>query len=193
MARPLAFDPQEKLHQAMLLFWRKGYEATSVQDLVDALQINRFSLYNTFGDKEALFAQVIKHYRRTVFGRLESQLQPASDGLPRLFGYLEALKEGLRRQPGPWGCLLQNATMEQGDFKPAIQSLIDEFVTVLHGHVLAILVAAKAQGQLRGEQSAEVLADFVTTQIQGMILMSRTGNGDALNSSIAVLQGVLQS
>lgn len=190
MARPLAFDPQEKLHQAMLLFWRKGYESTSVQDLVDALQINRFSLYNTFGDKEALFEQVVRHYRKNVFGRLEAQLQPSSEGLPRLFAYLEALRDGLGRQPGPWGCLLQNTLMERSVLGDGLQVLIDEFVTVLHGGILAILNVAHEQGQLDSSDDPRMLAKFVTTHIQGMIMMSRSDM--PLDPSIAVLRKLLQ-
>lgn len=190
MARPLAFDPQEKLNQAMLLFWRKGYEATSVQDLVDELKINRFSLYNTFGDKEALFEQVVRHYRAHVFGRLEAQLQPASDGLPRLFAYLDALNAGLARQPGSWGCLLQNSLMERSALGQGSQKVVDEFVAVLREHVLAILTAAQIQGQLALEEDPVVLADFVTTHIQGMIMMSRSGG--TLDHSISVLRRLLQ-
>lgn len=190
MARPLAFDPKEKLHQAMLLFWRKGYESTSVQDLVEALQINRFSLYNTFGDKEALFERVVQHYRTLVFGRLEQTLQPASEGLPRLFAYLDALAAGLARQPGPWGCLLQNSLMERAALGEGAQAVVDEFVVTLHSHILAILNAAQQQGQLAANENPRTLADFVTTHIQGMILMSRSG-GD-LDHSIEVLRNLLQ-
>ena len=188
MARPLAFDPQEKLHKAMLLFWRQGYEATSVQDLVDALEINRFSLYNTFGDKEALFEQVIRHYRAHVFGYLEAQLQPASDGLPRLFAYLEAMLEGLERQPEPWGCLLQNSVIARNAFSPSLQAVVDEFITVLQAHILAIMEAALELGQIEARQSAQVLADFVVTHIQGMLVTSKRGSYEGLQHSIDVLR-----
>ena len=191
MARPLAFDPQEKLHQAMLLFWRKGYEATSMQDLVDALHINRFSLYNTFGDKEALYQQVIQYYRKHVFGHLEARLQPASDGLPRLFDYLDALYDGLGRQPGPWGCLLQNSVMYRDAFSPSLQAQVDEFIQVLHGHVLAIMKAARHLDQVPKNQSPEELADFVVTHIQGLLMISKSCPPDVLKNSISVLRGFL--
>ena len=188
MARPLAFDPQEKLHQAMLLFWRQGYEATSVQDLVDALQINRFSLYNTFGDKEALYEQVIRHYQTHVFGYLEAQLQPAEEGLPRLFAYLEALCEGLERQPEPWGCLLQNSVMSRNAFSPSLQAVVDEFLSILYSHILAIMKAAIKLGQIESGQSADVLADFVATHIQGMLVISKRGSHEALQHSVIALR-----
>lgn len=192
MARPLAFDPQEKLHKAMLLFWRQGYEATSVQDLVDALQINRFSLYNTFGDKEALYEQVIRHYRTHVFGYLEAQLQPAEEGLPRLFAYLEALCEGLERQPEPWGCLLQNSVISRNAFSPALQEIVDEFLSILHSHILAIMEASIKLGQIEPDQSPDVLADFVVIHIQGMLVISRRGYYEALRNSVTALREFLR-
>ena len=192
MARPLAFDPQEKLHKAMLLFWRQGYEATSVQDLVDALQINRFSLYNTFGDKEALYEQVIRHYRTHVFGYLEAQLQPTEEGLPRLFAYLEALCEGLERQPEPWGCLLQNSVISRNAFSPALQEIVDEFLSILHSHILAIMEASIKLGQIEPDQSPDVLADFVVIHIQGMLVISRRGYYEALRNSVTALREFLR-
>jgi TetR/AcrR family transcriptional regulator, transcriptional repressor for nem operon len=192
MARPLAFDPQEKLHQAMLLFWRKGYESTSVQDLVDGLGINRFSLYNTFGDKEALFEQVLDYYRKNIFGKLATQFEPASDGLPRLFAFLEAQRDGLLGQPGPWGCLLQNAGMVSGDiYSKRMQLLASEFSEVLHDHILAVLMAAQAKGQLAVDEDVAVLADFVATHVQGMIMMSRKQSATLLDNSILTLRRLL--
>lgn len=192
MARPLAFDPQEKLHQAMMLFWRKGYESTSVQDLVDQLEINRFSLYNTFGDKESLFEQVISYYRENVFGKLAAQFEPASDGLPRLFAFLEAQRDGLLGQPGPWGCLLQNAGMVSDTvYSDRMQLLVSDFSDLLHDHILAVLMAAQAKGQLSVDEDVSVLADFVTTHVQGMIMMSRKQSATLLDNSILTLRRLL--
>lgn len=191
MARPLAFDPQEKLHQATLLFWRKGYEGTSVQDLVDELGINRFSLYNTFGDKEALFEQVIMHYRKNVFGRLAEHFEPASDGLPRLFAYLEAMRDGLFSQPGRWGCLLQNSVVSTDCYSERLKVVVAEFVDILHDHILAVLMAAQANGQLSADEDAESLADFVTVHVQGMLMLSRKGEPQVLDNSIMYLKRML--
>lgn len=62
MARPKEFDPNEALERAMLLFWEKGFQATSMRDLVQAMGINRGSLYDTFGSKEELYQAAIDRY-----------------------------------------------------------------------------------------------------------------------------------
>ncbi len=72
--RPREFDREEALGQAMDLFWSQGYEATGVADLCDRMGLGRQSLYNTYGDKESLFAEALEHYDRV-------QLQPMVDAL----------------------------------------------------------------------------------------------------------------
>lgn len=80
MGRPATFDPQDKLHQAMKVFWRYGYEATSVQMLCDALKLNRFSIYNAFGDKETLLNLALDHYGNTVTRRIQEPCMSRVEG-----------------------------------------------------------------------------------------------------------------
>jgi TetR/AcrR family transcriptional repressor of nem operon len=108
MARTKAFEPNDVLQKALELFWKKGYHATSVQDLVDHLGINRASIYSTFGDKRALFDQAFKLYRTTNTQALSRFLQSHSsirDGLRNMFAI--ALNEADHR-----GCFVVNTTTE---------------------------------------------------------------------------------
>lgn len=113
--RPAAFDKQEKLQSAMMLFWQKGFADTSIQDLVDTLKINRFSIYNTYGDKHALFLASIENYRNTVFHRLISPLQTEKNGAERLDDYLQNFSNALLGSQHNLGCLLQNTGLEKHD------------------------------------------------------------------------------
>ena len=70
MARPKAFSREKAQMQALQLFWRKGYAATSIEDLVETLQLSRSSLYGTFGDKRTLFLEVLKLYSERVISRI---------------------------------------------------------------------------------------------------------------------------
>ena len=74
MPRPKAFDPDAALQQAMQVFWERGYEATSVQDLVQGMGINRFSLYSTFGGKHQLFVTALERYRDTIVADLLARI-----------------------------------------------------------------------------------------------------------------------
>ena len=83
MPRPKAFDPDAALHKAMQVFWERGYEATSVDDLVQCMGINRFSLYSTFGGKHQLFVAALERYRDTIVADLVGELeQSAADSPP---------------------------------------------------------------------------------------------------------------
>jgi AcrR family transcriptional regulator len=74
MARPKEFDPDKALGEALLLFWERGYEATSIDDIVTRLNLNRSSLYHTFGDKHALFLQTLRAYHQRVLRNVEAAL-----------------------------------------------------------------------------------------------------------------------
>ena len=75
MPRPKAFDPDAALQKAMQVFWERGYEATSVDDLVQCMGINRFSLYSTFGGKHQLFVAALERYHDTIVADLVGELE----------------------------------------------------------------------------------------------------------------------
>src|SRR5262249_28311099 len=173
MARTKAFDPESALHDAMLLFWRQGYEATSVQDLVDALGIGRGSLYGTFGDKHALFLAALDRYSEQVFAALLPPLQSggsAREVLDQVFARVLDLATAPSHPPG---CLMTNTLAELGlrdtDVAQRLQSNYrqpeDALVEVLH------------RGQERGEISqryaAPALARFLLTTMQGLRVLAK--------------------
>ena len=90
MPRVKLFDEKEVLTKAMNLFWRKGYSATSVQDLVNHLGINRGSLYDTFGNKEQLFNQSLALYRNSTI-----------EGITQIFESHTKVKDGFAFLLGP--------------------------------------------------------------------------------------------
>ena len=99
MARPKGFDPAVALDRAAAVFWENGYAATSVQDLVDRMGINRFSLYDTFGDKRALYLAALDHYQRKRGERLIRVLEETPDGLAAIRAYFDCLQQELDATP----------------------------------------------------------------------------------------------
>ncbi len=81
MPRQKQFDPDRALGNAMELFWEKGYEATSVQDLVDRMGINRFSMYDTFGSKHQLFMSAINRYQEVLASTVLAELEDSEQGI----------------------------------------------------------------------------------------------------------------
>jgi len=90
VARPREFEREEVVEKALGVFWRQGYQATSVQDLVEATGLNRGSLYDTFGDKHGLFLEVVEHYRSHVTARRLAKLEEPGPARAKIETFFKA-------------------------------------------------------------------------------------------------------
>lgn len=188
MARTLGFDPETKLRQAMKLFWKKGYAHTSMAELVEALGINRFSLYNTFGDKRQLYLKALEYYRRTVIRRLVVPLLAPEAGLPEVVAYIERLKAGLLSPNGHWGCFIQITGLELGPSDPVLGRRAQEMLEELEGLIEAALTRAHEQGALDSAIEPVGAARMILHTVQGaMALYRANGDREALAASLDFL------
>ena len=112
MARHKDFDPDLALDNAMRLFWRQGYHATSIQDLVEATGINRASLYATFGGKEALFLAAVERYLAEINRVRIAKLQGNPSPRAAIQGYFDDLVEFAIGDGRRLGCMLTNSAVE---------------------------------------------------------------------------------
>ncbi|KZY28250.1 MULTISPECIES: TetR/AcrR family transcriptional regulator [unclassified Oleiphilus] len=177
MGRKLAFDADRVLHKAMKLFWLKGYEATSMQDLVDELGINRFSVYNTFGDKKEIFIKVLMHYRKTVLAYLLAPLKSDKPARQRLDDYFVLLLEQLQSEAGSLGCMMQNTGLSQiskdADVRSVLKLLVDDLRDAIFNAINEI------QREQPATMRSEDMTAFVLCQLQGMIVWRRAVNSKA--------------
>lgn len=177
MGRKLAFDADRVLHKAMKLFWLKGYEATSMQDLVDELGINRFSVYNTFGDKKEIFIKVLMHYRKTVLAYLLVPLKSDKPARQRLDDYFVLLLEQLQSEAGSLGCMMQNTGLSQiskdADVRSVLKLLVDDLRDAIFNAINEI------QKEQPATMRSEDMTAFVLCQLQGMIVWRRAVNSKA--------------
>jgi TetR/AcrR family transcriptional repressor of nem operon len=172
MARQKEFDPERALAKAMNLFWRLGYENTSLEALMKEMGIARQSLYDTFGDKRALYLRAMAHYR----DQTNTQTQRMLNGIPSVRDGFAKLLYGMAaetRQQHERGCLLLSANLQR-DPKDAV---VRDFLRDNQARVEAIFVDALARAQKRGELSTNddpaALARFFVVTIQGMRAMAR--------------------
>ncbi|WP_020405887.1 TetR/AcrR family transcriptional regulator [Hahella ganghwensis] len=178
MGRPIAFDPQEKLHIAMKLFWERGYEATSMQQLVQALGINRFSLYNCYGDKESLFQLALDHYFKTVIRRLIDPLLKENADIYGVIGYLQLLQTAMTGKGSRWGCFVQNAGIERGLHDQQTQQRVDDWYLQLETLIRNGLQRTAEAGRLRERVQPDLAARYIVTALQGIIAMRRSSTDD---------------
>jgi AcrR family transcriptional regulator len=174
MARPRNFDVDEALDRAVLVFWRLGYERTTVTDLCEAMGINRPSLYAAFGTKEHLFHKALDRY-----GNGPGAYESAALALPGAREAAEALLDGaIERQTGvetPHGCLaVLGATTHPDTDSPVARALIDAR-SVGEDAVRERLERARTEGDLPADADAAELAAYLRTVIYGMTVKAAGG------------------
>lgn len=125
----------ETLEKAVELFWNKGFHATSMQDLVSHLGINRASLYGTYGDKHGLFKKAIKAYTKSNGEILKNLLEKEEDqitGLRKMFGFISQTPEAFSASPG---CFVVNTAVEmlpnEPEYAPLLKQCKEEVLTIL--------------------------------------------------------------
>lgn len=168
----------------MYAFWKCGYEATSMQDLVDAMGINRQSLYDTFGDKHELYLETLEHYRcgeGTAFLVALQEQKPLRQRLEKMFDLIieEAVSDKDRK-----GCFIANATLERANQDKAVFDSVEENFKNSVKHFEDVLVAAKAKGELGAEKSSKALAVFIVNTIGGLRVTAKASPDKAMLKSI---------
>ncbi len=172
--RPLGFDRDAALHQAMLLFWRHGYEATSLNDLTAAMRITPPSLYTAFGDKKQLFLAALQRYLSGPVTS-ESILAEAPTAREAAAGLLRAAAVGFTGKSTPAGCLLASAAISCSSSAADVQKALAEIRLGIEKRLRTRIEQDKAAGKLSRSVDAGAMAGYVMAVIQGMSTLARDG------------------
>ncbi|MEV0619779.1 TetR family transcriptional regulator [Nonomuraea sp. NPDC050404] len=171
MARSKEFDPDAVLQQALELFWERGYEATSMADLVERLGVARASIYATYGGKRELYLKALERYlgQRDVVGEL-SQPGPALPAVRALFdSYVaECLADELRR-----GCMVVNTAVEFASRDAVVLAKVVTSWAALETALAGALIRARAQGEIPAGKDPAALARFLLVLLQGLRVLGR--------------------
>ena len=180
------FDHDAVVDRAMLLFWRKGYGATSIDDLEKATRIRRGSLYNAFVDKQGLFVAALKRYGRTV---TEERIQRLSNPDPRgaIEGFFDILITQLSEPSRPRGCLHTNTSLEFPHAPDEILRIIAERTAGIEDAIYSALQRAHAAGILDPTADARALARFYLAVAKGITVLHKvSGNTSTLRDIVKV-------
>ncbi len=192
MPRQKNFDPDEALAKATEVFWTQGYEATSVQDLVDAMGINRFSLYDTFGDKHSLFLAALGRYRAEIAGATFEKLESAEDGVAAIRSFFRHQVRHLAGEGAFQGCMLTNCTAELAARDEQAAGLVRRGIARSERAFRSALQKAQAAGDLAPSLDIDDLARFFATSANGLALVARARPGqDFLDSTVRVILAAL--
>ncbi|NJL00708.1 MAG: TetR/AcrR family transcriptional regulator [Spirulinaceae cyanobacterium RM2_2_10] len=173
MARHRTFDREEVLTKAMQTFWHKGYAATSMQDLVDSMGINRGSLYNTFGDKHSLFLAAIAHYDEQVVKQAVARLEADNAGKLAIAEYFYTLVERAINDSERRGCLATNSAVELCIHDQEVATRVTANLSRVERALKCALKSAQQQGDLTPERDLDALAQFLLCTLQGLRVISK--------------------
>lgn len=166
------FDIETVLHRAMSVFWEKGYAATTMEELQKRMGIGARSLYDTFGNKRALFIKTLDHYAATFVHDLYGNLDATEATLDALPSMLRTLQRTHARSGGR-GCFLGVAMAQVARDDTELIALIRHHVTVMEDALYAVFVRSKERGQLDPSARPRDLARFYVALFQGLNLVSR--------------------
>jgi len=174
MPRRKQFDPLEALQRAMELFWEKGYEATSVQDLLDGMGINRFSLYDTFQGKRELFEAALSRYLEEQVEPQVKKMREGPEGYGSIRRYFDTLVARATGPAGWWGCLMVNTAVELAPRDRNAAKRVREFMEIIEDAFYRALVRARKAGEMKSVVPASLLARFLAGTVLSLQVMARS-------------------
>jgi len=185
MARPIAFDETAALDAAVECFRRRGYEATSIRDLTACMRIGPTSLYNSFGDKRALFIKALERYVdcsvRARLKRLETSLPP-KDAVRAL---IEDVVERSLTDRVRGGCLLINSALEIAPHDPELGAEIAKRLGEIEGFFRRSINAGQSSGTIPRKLNSADGARLLLSVLLGIRVLARSKPERALLEGIA--------
>jgi TetR/AcrR family transcriptional repressor of nem operon len=173
MGRPKQFDPDVAVEQAMLVFWRKGYGATTPQDLVEALGIGKGSLYHAFGSKHALFEQALRRYRDGQAAALLEVVEEPGLVKDRLRKMLRYVAEADPADPDRRGCMAVNAAAELADMDEVAAGLVRRMFDRTEEAFRVLIEEGQRTGEIAPDRDPRAVASMLLNTLVGLPLTAR--------------------
>ena len=169
VGRPREFDPEIVLNAAMQAFWAKGYEATSLSDLMAATGLHKGSLYQAFGDKHSLFIQALKRYLSDMRRMKSEVIAGASTPLDGI----KAVAHGMLDMADgdcscPRGCLAINTLVELAPHDPEVQDVMSDHMQRMRKALTEAVALGQEAGQIRTDRSPEKVTALMMTFMLGL-------------------------
>lgn len=175
MARPQEFDTEVVLNKAMHEFWSKGYNATSLSNILKATGLSKSSLYATFGDKHQLFLAAFKMYQRNRLIHLKRILftgEPFRRTLESFFRQVLEFEIGDGTQNS--GCMTSNEAVELASRDIDVQKAVEEDFQAIEELFVKAIILGQSEGSISNQTSPHILAHFLLVNLQGINVMART-------------------
>lgn len=172
MARPREFDMENLLETAMLIFWEKGLQPTSMRQIEAATGVKQVSLYNAFGDKEGLFVAILDRYNTKLSAALNKYLDDRGlDGISEFA--ISLVTPGSGFPDNVFGCLNVNTALVAEHSGPAIKTHVENCRALVRNKLAAALERAKSRGSLKQSLDLENCVELLISTIWGIFVTMR--------------------
>lgn len=193
MVRQREFDEEKALDNAMLLFWEKGYKATSLSDLTAKMGIQRPSLYSAFGDKEKLFEAALRKYTKLHASHIRKKLQNNLSVKEAFQTFFEDLVEEEYKESPNKGCFCINTMVELAPHDEKFEILTREHQMYLSIIFQETIVRGIRSGELESSLNAKVLAQTLVVSVIGLtVLMKSRPERSFVENSVAMILSLLK-
>ncbi len=172
MARPREFDIDQALEAAMNAFWTKGYTATSMADLMEAMSLQKGSIYKAFGNKHQLFLAALQHYLSSAFFSLKSRMDQAENPVESLKIFLHGAVETCKLHPNK-GCFALNTVIELGPHDPETSTCVEKHFANIRTLVGELVARGQQAGLIRQDTPASDIAEYLITVQLGIVSSSK--------------------
>jgi TetR/AcrR family transcriptional regulator, transcriptional repressor for nem operon len=188
MARPKEFDQEKALREAVRVFSQQGFAATSTDELMRGMDVGRQSMYDTFGDKRALFLKALEMYVTESVHSINVELEKPG---PALSAVRDALVTFAERDDlsSAEGCMGLNAISEFGQRDADVTRITRNAARVQRQTLMSVLARAKEQGEVNSDADLESMADFFESTLAGIRMAAKAGKSRRALRSIAVFAG----
>ncbi|KQR70183.1 TetR/AcrR family transcriptional regulator [Pedobacter sp. Leaf176] len=192
MARTKDFDENEVLTKAIQLFWHKGYNATSMQDLVNGLGISRSSLYDTYIDKHTLFLKALESYQCSGKAKIDEILQKSISAKETVVKLMKLATNELIGDKEQKGCFIINAGVEVAPHDQDVSKLVCQNEQQMEAAFFKVIKKDQQNGEIKNVEDAAVLAKFIFHVVKGMQVTAKssldtTGFEDIIRLTVAIL------
>lgn len=175
IGRPRNFDSEQALQAAMQVFWSNGYEATSLTDLIEAMEISKSSFYQTFESKHQLFQKCLDYYQGGFVADMTATLKQAKTGRAFIENIFKAMPDKAKSSCDRRGCLIQNCVSELAQRDPVIAKVIAKSIKKITTVLLSAVKRAQEEGDISKDKKSLPLARYLLSSINGLTTMIKAG------------------
>jgi len=194
VGRPREFDPEDALDEAVEVFWTQGFDATSLRDLLRAMDLSKSSFYQTYGSKGELYLRCIDRYRDRVATRMMQDLERAESARAFIEDAFRALTRDLDAENGRRPCLVMNDSGDVERREAAVARRMQQGAERFEAVFRTAVARAQREGDVPPHKDPDALARYLMSSRSGLLAVRKAGaSEDELRDIVAVTLSALDA